>query len=424
MAQTIDLLIHNIGQLCTMPTHDGAPQRGHDLGDLGMIENGAIAVHEGKVLALGSSADLLGAYDPETAINANGRLVTPGLVDPHTHAVWAGERAGEFERRIAGATYQEIMAEGGGINATREETQQASLERLVRESRGRLVRMMRNGATTIEVKSGYGLDTAAEIKMLDAIVALNEELPLDLVPTFLGAHAIPNEYRENSEAYVDVVVDEMLPAVLEWKAANWPNTLYCDVFCEVGAFSLEQTRRILETAQIAGLALKVHVDEFEALGGTRLGVQMGATSVDHLVATTDEEIALLGQSDTIAVSMPPTPFGLGHHDYTPAQKMLDANVALAIATDCNPGTAWNESMQFVMALATRYLRLTQAQSLAASTVNAAFAIGRGGEAGTLREGVKADIVLWNIRDYRFLGYRFGSNMVRSVFKNGLIVYQR
>ena len=421
MKQKIDVLIINAGQLCTMPLHDNAPQRGHDLGDLGMIENGAVAIHEGKILEVGT--DLENTYDATTTINANGKLVTPGLVDAHTHVVWAGNRANEFERRIAGATYQEIMAEGGGINATMQAVRNADLTTLIEESKLRINRMIQHGTTTIECKTGYGLSTEDEIKTLNAIALLDTEMLVDLVPTFLGAHAVPPEFKDNPDGYVEVIVNEMIPAVAIWKSEHWSRELFCDVFCETGAFSVEQSRRIFEAAKLAGLKLKIHSDEFDALGGTRLAVEMGATSADHLVATTLEEIALLGQSSTIAVSMPPTPFGLGHHHYTPAQDMLDANVALVIATDCNPGTAWGESLQLVMALATRYLKLTQAQALACVTVNAAFAVERGGEIGTLTEGALGDVVIWQVDDYRQLGYRFGTNLVDRVIKQGEVIFQ-
>jgi imidazolonepropionase len=258
--------------------------------------------------------------------------------------------------------------------------------------------------------------------MLDAIARLNREHPVDLAATFLGAHAIPPEYVDNSDAYVDLVIHDMLPAVAAWKTQNWPDTLFCDVFCEVGAFSLEQTRRILEAAQQHGLALKVHVDEFEPLGGARLAAELGAASADHVVVTPDADIEALGRSDTVAVSLPPTPFGLGHTDYTPARKFLDAGAALAIATDCNPGTGWCEDMQFVMALATRYLHLTPAQALAAASINAAFAIGRGDRVGSLEPGKQGDAVIWQVPSYPHLSYRFGTNMAHMVVKRGQIVY--
>jgi len=422
MNEKIDLLIHNIGQLCIIPAHDHGPQRGHDLGDLGILTGAAVAVDNGVIIAVGDGVTLRRTYSGTVTLDAGGRLVTPGLVDPHTHVIWAGERSGEFEQRIAGATYQEIMAAGGGINRTMQATRAADLNTLIEQSKRRLNTMLAHGTTTVECKTGYGLNTATEIAMLNAIALLDMEHPVDLVATFLGAHAVPPEYADDIDGYVDLVIDEMLPAVAAWWDENWPDILFCDVFCEVGAFDLAQTRRILEAAQSYGMALKVHVDEFEPLGGTRLAAELGAVSADHIVVTSDEDIRALGQSDTIAVSLPPTPFGLAHTAYTPAQRFLDADAALAIATDCNPGTGWNENMQFVMALATRYLRLTPAQALAAATINAAYAIRRGDLVGSLETGKQADLVIWDVPGYQHLSYRFGANMVQTVIKKGQVVY--
>lgn len=422
MDDTIDLLIHNIGQLCTIPAHDSGPQRGSALGDLGIISDAAVAVYEGAIVAVGSDADLRAQFQAAAVLDAGGQLVTPGLVDPHTHLIWAGHRADEFEQRIAGATYQQIMAAGGGINRTVRDTRAADLNTLIEQAKRRLDALLAHGSTTVEVKTGYGLDTRTELMMLNAIALLDMAHPVDVVATFLGAHAIPPEYADDPEGYVDVVIDDMLPAVVAWWHDNWPDTLYCDVFCEVGAFTLDQTRRILEAAKSYGMGLKVHVDEFEALGGTRLAAELGAISADHVVATPDADIAALAASDTIAVSLPPTPFGLGHHEYTPARKFLEAGAALAIATDCNPGTGWNESMQFVMALATRYLRLTPAQALAAATINAACAIGRGDRVGSITVGKQADLVIWSVPTYEHLSYRFGTNLARTVIKRGKVAY--
>jgi imidazolonepropionase len=422
MSQPIDLLIYNIGQLCTVPAHDGGPQRGHELGDLGLLENAAVAVDNGSIVALGPEDDVCDAFTASTLLDAEGKLVTPGLVDPHTHLIWAGDRAGEFEQRLAGTTYQEIMAAGGGINRTVLATRAADLTTLVEEAKQRLNSMLAHGATTVECKTGYGLNTQTEIAMLNAIALLDMEHPVELVPTFLGAHAVPPEYKRKPEAYVQLIIQEMLPAVAEWRAEHWPDMLFCDVFCDVGAFDLNQTQRILEAALQYDMALKLHADEFETLGGGFLAAEMGAVSADHLVVTPDTDIQALAQSDTIAVALPATPFGLGHTDYTPAQNFLDAGAALAIATDCNPGTAWNESMQFIMALATRYMQLTPAQALAAATINAAFAVGRGSKVGSLEIGKQADLVMWSVPDYTHLSYRFGSNMVQNVIKCGKVVY--
>jgi imidazolonepropionase len=422
MKRSIDVLVHNIGQLCTVPAHAGGPQRGHRLGDLGLLENAAVAIQNGEIAAVGPDAALREQYAADTMIDAGGQLVTPGLVDPHTHLIFAGERSGEFEQRIAGATYQEIMAAGGGINRTVKDTRAANLDDLIAQSKRRLDTMLAHGSTTVECKSGYGLNTATEITMLEAIARLNEQHPVDLVATFLGAHAVPPEYAHDANAYVDVILDEMLPAVARWRDERWLEPLFCDVFCEVGAFDLVQTRRILTAARTYGMALKIHVDEFEPLGGTRLAAELGAISADHIVVTPDDEIAALGQSDTVAVSLPPTPFGLAHTRYTPARRFLEAGAALAIATDCNPGTGWNENMQFVMALAARYLRLTPAQALAAATINAAYAIGRGDRVGSLEPGKQADLVIWAAPAYPHLSYRFGSNLAQTVIKRGQVVF--
>ena len=424
MKQTVDLLVHSAGQLCTVPAHNSGPQRGRALGDLGLVNGGAVAIHAGQVVAVGASDALRAAYVGAREIDAEGRLVTPGLVDPHTHLIWAGERADEFERRLRGATYQEIMAAGGGINSTVRATRQASLDALVETGVRRLDTMMAHGTTTVEGKTGYGLDTATEVRLLAALARLDAAHAVDVVPTFLGAHAVPPEFAGQTDAYVDYLIGEMIPAVQAWRVRAWPGTLFCDVFCEAGVFDLKQTRRILEAGAGAGMALKVHADEFENLGGVGLGVEMGAVSVDHIVETSDAEIAAVGRSNTVAVSLPATPFGLGHTKYTPARKFLDAGAALAIATDCNPGTAWCENMQFVMALATRYLGLTQGQTLAAATINAAFAVGRGDLVGSLEVGKQADLVIWAADDYRLLGYRFGVNLVETVIKRGRAVVGR
>jgi imidazolonepropionase len=312
----------------------------------------------------------------------------------------------------------EIMNAGGGIMSTVRATRAASLDELIDQTRPRLDRMLAHGTTTAEAKTGYGLEIAAELKMLDAIARLDAEHPIDLVPTFLGAHAIPAEYTGREDTYTDLVIHEMLPAVTHHAS----RIMFCDVFCEDGAFTLEQSRRILEKAQALGFALKIHVDEFEPLGGARLGVELGAVSVDHVVTTPIEEIELLGRSSTIAVSLPGTPFGLAHRDYTPAKAILSAGGALALATDINPGTTWNESMQMIVALACRYLKLTQAQALAAATINAAHAIGRGGSIGSLEIGKQADVLIVDVSDYRSIGYRYGTNLVRSVIKRGQVVY--
>jgi imidazolonepropionase len=417
----VELLVHSANQVCVVPPHDGGPQRGAGLGDLGLIEDGAVAADGGLIVAVGPTEQLRAAYNARGVIDASGKVVMPGFVDPHTHLVWAGDRANEFEMRIAGATYMDIMAAGGGIVSTVRATRAASVDQLVAQARPRLDRMLALGSTTVEVKSGYGLDTASELKILDATLQLDAQHPVDLVPTFLGAHAVPPGYKGRTDDYVSLVVEEMLPAVRQWSQDKDVPPPFADVFCEEGAFDLAQSRRVLERARELGFPLKIHADEFAGLGGTALAVELGATSADHLVCTPQADIEALGRGETIAVGLPCTPFGLGHHEYTPVKAILAAGGALALATDCNPGTAWCESMQFVVALACRAMALTPTQALAAATLNAAFAVGRGERVGSLTVGKAADILIVNAPDYRHLGYRFGGNLVETVIKGGRVV---
>ena len=372
------------------------------------------------MVAIGPSAELRASYRATTTLDAAGRCVMPGFVDPHTHLPWLGDRAGEFEQRLGGATYMAIMAAGGGIMSTVRRTRAASVADLVADNRPRLARMLRQGTTSAEAKTGYGLETAAELRQLDAILALNDAQPIELTPTFLPAHAIPAEFGDDTDGYVAYLINDTLPAGAAWMRQRGL-TLFCDVFCEEGVFDLAQTRRILEEAAALGYRLKVHADEFVGLGGTRLAVELGAVSADHLVSTPAADIAALGRGDTVAVGLPGTPFGLAHRDYTPAKAILAAGGALALATDCNPGTCWCESMQMVIALACRYMGLTQAQALVAATLNAAHAIGRGHEVGSLSPGYAADLLILDVSDYRHLGYRFGTNLVRTVVKRGQVV---
>ena len=419
MIEHVDLLVHSAAQLCIVPPA-GGPQRGAALGELGLLADGALAAADGRVVAVGPSAELRARYRAKTTLDAGGRCVVPGFVDPHTHLPWLGDRAGEFEQRLGGATYMDIMAAGGGIMSTVRGTRAASVAELVADNRPRLARMLRYGTTSAEAKTGYGLETAAELRQLDAIMALHDTQPIELTPTFLPAHAIPAEFGGDTDGYVDYLVRDTLPAGAAWMRRRGV-VLFCDVFCEEGVFDLAQTRRILEAAVALGYRLKVHADEFVGLGGTRLAVELGAVSADHLVSTPDADIAALGRGDTVAVGLPGTPFGLAHRDYTPAKAILAAGGALALATDCNPGTSWCESMQMVIALACRYMGLTQAQALAAATLNAAYAIGRGAEVGSLSPGYAADLLILDVADYRHLGYRFGTNLVQTVVKRGRVV---
>lgn len=412
-----DLLVYSAAQLCVVPPHDGGVQRGDRLGDLGLIENGSVACAGGMITAVGPADEVRSEWTADREIDASGCVVCPGFVDAHTHVVWSGSRAGEFVQRIRGASYVKIMEAGGGIMSTVRSTREAPVEELVAESSPRLKRMLAHGTTTADVKSGYGLTVEDELKQLEAIRALDNCQPVSLVPTFLGAHAVPAESFEDPDAYVDLVIGEMLPAV----AALPKPPRFCDVFCDVGAFTLDQTRRVLEAARDLGFDLKLHVDEFEALGATSLAVELGATSVDHVVCTPPDELRRLAKSDVVAVSLPTTTFGLGHHDYTPAKPFLDAGGILALATDNNPGTSPCESMPFVIALACRYLRVTPAQALVAATLNAAAATGMADGIGSLQPGYAADLLVLDLPTIDHLGYGFGGNPVRAVIKGGRVV---
>ncbi|MGQ9626712.1 MAG: imidazolonepropionase [Anaerolineae bacterium] len=409
-----DLVISHASQLLTLAS-PGGPKRGAAMGELGIIEDGAVAVQDGHIALLGPTADVLVNGRARRKIDVSGRVVMPGFVDPHTHLVFAGYRADEFEKRLRGATYMEIMAAGGGIMSTVRATRAATIEEIVAQSRARLDLMLAHGTTTAEAKTGYGLSTSAELKMLEAIRRLDATHPIDLVPTFLGAHAVPEEYLGRADEYVDLVVEEMLPKVVE-------KCRFCDVFCDEGAFSVDEARRILERASELGLGLKIHADEFKSLGGVALAVELGAASADHLVCTPPEEIALLGRAKTVAVSLPGTSFGLGSHEYTPARRLIEAGAALALATDLNPGTCYCESMPFIIALACRYMGLSPAEAICAATINAAHAIGLGEEVGSLEVGKKADILILDLPDYRHLAYRFGTNPVWQVIKGGRAVW--
>lgn len=406
----IDLLIHNSRQLLTLASK--GPKVGPAMSDLGLIEDGALAIKDGRIALVGESSEVGAQAEAKKEVDASGRVVMPGFVDPHTHLVFAGSRVDEFEMRLRGATYLEIMAAGGGIMNTVRTTRAANHRELFSQSRERLDLMLSYGTTTAEVKTGYGLSTAQELKMLEAIKGLDEAHPVDLVATFLGAHAIPQEYKGRSEKYVDMVIEEMLPQAAEEGAC------FCDVFCDEGAFTLDQSRRILEKAKELGLGLKIHADEFKPLGGAALAAELGATSADHLICTPEEELRLLAEAGTVAVLLPGTPFGLGEERYAPTRRMIELGLPVALGTDLNPGTCWCESMQFAIALAARKMGMTSAEAIVASTLNAAHALGKGAEVGSLEVGKKADILILETSDYRDLAYRFGGNLVARVFKGG------
>ena len=405
------------------------------MNDVEIIENGAIAVDKEKIIAVGKTKDVLRQYSSDKMFEATNKVVCPGFVESHTHIVFAGNRLDEFELKIKGADYLEILQNGGGILSTVRQTRAASLEDLVEQSGRRLTKMLELGVTTCEIKTGYGLDAETELKMLAAIFELNKIHVIDLIPTFLPAHAVPPEFREEKEkrrkgekgkrdadAYVDLICKEMLPAAKQILDSRlMTHDYFVDVFCEKNAFDLGQSRRILETAKSLGFGLKAHVDEFTNLGGARMAIELGATSIDHLDRISDEEIELLAASETVGIVTPTVNFNFGSTEFADARKMIDANCAIAVSTDYNPGSAPCPSLPNAMAIACRYQKMLPAEAFNAATINAAFAVASGDRIGSLEAGKFADILILKTKDYREIAYEFGGNLVETVIKKGKVV---
>jgi imidazolonepropionase len=417
---TASLVIKNASQLVTL--HDPeriGPKYGPFMQDLNIIENGAVAINGSRVVAVGETKKLLKRVKltkRAKVIDAGKKVVTPGLIDPHTHPVFAGNRAAEFEMRLAGKTYMEIANSGGGINSTVNAVRKATNNSLKQNAKKILDRMLSFGTTTIEAKSGYGLSSNAEIKQLQVIKELSDEHDIGLVPTFLGAHEIPPEYKRNPDDYVSLICTDMIPKVVARNLA-----VFCDVFCEQGVFTPKQTRIILQTAQAFGLKLKIHADELSNTGGAELAAEFEAVSADHLVFAGEEGIHLMQKAGVVPVLLPGTTFFLGLDRVAPARMMIDKGLPVALATDCNPGSSMTESMQMILTLACLEYKMTTAEVISAATLNAAFAIDKGDEIGSLAPGKFADIVLWDAEDYREIPYHFGVNLVESVFKKGVKV---
>ena len=403
-------VVHDAAQVVTLEAGDGENGPG-----LGIYEDAAVAVEDGEVVRVGATGPVTREYPPENAehaVDASGKAVIPGFVDPHTHALFAGDRSDEFEAKLRGKTYQEILEEGGGILRTVRATREASDEELLDNLLGHLDTMLAHGTTTVEVKSGYGLDTETELRMLEVIDRADREHPLDVVPTFMGAHAVPQD--RDADDYVDEVVDEQIPAVAEQGIAE-----FCDVFCEEGVFDVEQSRRVLEAGTDAGMTPKVHAEELAHIGGTQLAAEVGATSADHLLHSTEEDVDALVADDVVPVLLPGTAFGLGAA-YADARAFLDAGAPVAVATDFNPN-CYSQSMGFAAALSCVEMGMTPAEALVASTANAAKALDRPEPVGTLREGAPGDLAVLDAPSYVHVPYNFGVNAVDAVLKGGEVV---
>ena len=413
----VTLLIKNIGQLITMA--GPVPRQGDRMKDIGLIENGGVAIAGEEILAVGKSDVVEGCVDLDeecVVIDADRAVVTPGFVDPHTHPVFSKTREKEFEMRTQGKSYMEIAKSGGGIRASVRDLRNATIDILMQETKKRLDRMLRYGITTIEAKSGYGLSTESEIKQLEVIRNLNRTHAIDLVPTFLGAHEVPDEYRDKREQYIDLIINEMIPAVVRDNLAE-----FSDIFCEEGVFDIKESRKIQQAAARAGLKLKFHADELKSTGGAELAASLNAVSADHLVYISKAGIKAMAESGTVAVLLPGTTFSLGGKQYAPARRMIKAGVIVALSTDCNPGSSYTESLPFILSLAALEMKLTAAEALCAVTVNAACAIDRGGRIGRVEEGLLGDLVIWDMSDYREFPYHYAVNLASKVIKKGKIV---
>ncbi len=425
--QAATRIIHSAAELITCQPPDGkrGPRSGAAQADAGILLLGAVAIRGDRILAVGETDDIIHKYKDEYTklVDATGKTVTPGLVDPHTHLIWAGWRDEEYEMRLQGATYLQIMQAGGGIMSTVRATRIADSSELKELAYIRLTRMLAHGTTTVEIKSGYGLSVEDELRCLHAVRDLNMELQKAhtgprLAATFLGAHAIPAEYAEDPEAYVNLVIDQMLPAIAAEGLAEW-----CDVFCDVGAFNADQSRRILAAARDHGLHTRIHANEFERVGAIEVAAEMRAVSADHLLVLEPEDISRLKEAGTIAVLLPGTPFGLGLKGYANARALIEAGVPIALATDCNPGTCPSENLALMISLACSQMKMTPSEAIVAATINSAHALERGDHIGSLEPGKLADITIWDAPNHRHLAYHFGVNLAEMVFVGGRLVVQ-
>lgn len=413
----MDFILRNIGTLVTCAGHGSEPVKQEALQDAGIHSGMAVAVKDGLIFEVGTEKTILDLADAKTkVVDAEGRLVMPGFVDPHTHLVYAGDRAHEWALKLQGVAYLEILKQGGGILNSVAKTRAAGKQALKLQTAKRLHGMLHGGITTVEIKSGYGLDLEHELLQLQVMAELSKEQAMDIVPTFMGAHATPTEYLHDPAAYVDLVINEMIPAVAKQGIAR-----FCDVFCETGVFTPMDSKRILLAGRQYGLQSKVHADELAVSGGSDLAAEIQAISADHLLETADDSMAAMVKANVIGVCLPATSFNLAKGKYARARRMIDLGMAVALSTDANPGSSPTENMQFVLSLACLYLKLTPAEAILAATLNAAHAIGMADQVGSIESGKQADLILMDAPSIDYLPYHFAMNHVYHVYKRGLPV---
>jgi len=415
-----DILLTNIGQIATVAGHSERPKKGEELREVSIIKNGAIAIANGLIIGVGPTSEILAQVTrmPELPpIKFPNMLAVPGFIDSHTHLAFGGSRENDFAMKLQGKTYLEILNAGGGILNTLRSTRKSTRGELCSNAFSYAESMLSMGTTTIEAKSGYGLNTENELKMLRAIEDLRTKMSTDFVSTFLGAHAIPPEFEGRTENYVDLIINEMIPAVIENKLAE-----FCDVFCEKGVFSVEESGNILRAAKTNGMKLKVHADEIVQLGGAELAAEVGAVSADHLLMASDNGLEAMLKAGTIATLLPATAFSL-NADYADARKMIDMGLPVALATDFNPNCA-NESLFFTIALACYKMKMQPREALSAVTINAAHAIDRGKSHGSIEVGKRADILVLDCPNPEYLTWRFGANLAHTVISNGQVVHTK
>jgi imidazolonepropionase len=416
----VDLLLRDIDQIATLSEHSERPKTNDEMMELSIIQNAAIAIAEGVIVAVGPTSEIISRLediDNVPTLDFPGMLAIPGFVDSHTHLVFGGSRENDFAMKMQGKSYLEILEAGGGILNTLQKTRAATEDELIRSAFSYAENMLSLGTTCVEAKSGYGLDTQNELKMLRVTEILRTRVPMIIPSTFMGAHAIPPEYKGRTEDYVDLIVNEMIPAVAKVGLAE-----FCDVFCEEGVFSVDQSRRILEAARNHGMKLKVHADEIVQLGGAELAAEMNAISADHLLMASEEGLEAMKKEGTMATLLPGTAFSLDT-DYAKARKMIEMGLPVALATDFNPNCA-NESMFFTIALACYKMKMHPREALSAATINGAHAVDKAQEIGSIEVGKRADIVVLDCPNPEYLSYRFGINLVHTVIANGQVIHTK